>query len=160
MPEIRVIKIKFKINFLLTRWLFLYHCRVKTIITHMRSTVHLASSAAQDPNQPKMAAPKDTFGKYSAKQVEAAIGGLKTAFFCIMEEIPDKKFKALQAWGRHMDVQSLADLRVNEKATHDSPKIFNQVCIFYCTSMLGCFVSPLYQGHVANDYDANSIAFV
>ena len=126
----------------------------------MRSTVHLASAAAQDPNQPKMAAAKETFGKYSAKQVEAAIEGLKTAFFCIMAEIPDKKFKAVQVWGRHMDVQSLADLRVNEKATHDSPKIFNQVCIFYCTSMLCCFMSPIYQGHVANDYDANSIAFV
>ncbi len=49
------------------------------------------------------------------------------ALVCVMEEIPNSKFKPLQELGRNLGVTDLINLRKAKNATHDSPKTFNQV---------------------------------
>ena len=57
---------------------------------------------------------------------------MKAAFFIVMNDIPNAKFKNLQAWSHHMGIAEIVSFHNCPRATHDSPTSFNEVHISMC----------------------------
>ena len=104
---------------------FFIFLRVKTLKKHRLSRPHMLCVAAEDPTQPK---PKSK-SRVDENKLQSTIGGMKAAFFLVMNDIPNAKFKNLEAWSRHMGVAEIASFHNGPRATHDSPTTFIEVNI-------------------------------
>ena len=103
--------------------------RRKTLLCHLTTQDHRLSLSAQDAAQTSLKTSTNS-KKFVQTHMLGAIAGLKTVHFIVMEELPNSKFKSLQAWGRHMGAPDLPFLRRGDDptSTHDSPTAFNEVC--------------------------------
>ena len=98
--------------------------RTKTVTQHEKSTEHERFVQAGDSRQSKVVAGLQAVEEKKWKAVFAA---LETAYFVILEEMTNRKYKSLLKFLRHMKLEAAINLLVGGNATYDSLTIFNEL---------------------------------